>query len=159
MHGSILSASADGTPVAVPTTNTANIEPFLVTMSNNSHTLNAYSPEQSSELSKTYCTLEGPSGKGIFHLQHAESTEPMGLGVQILFDRWKALSDGDALLLRYDDFAERGHWILEMRKTEDGKDVWTPWWLSPCAANMEDFESYVMVDIELVDFSQPIQKV
>lgn len=98
---------------------------------------------------RTYRSLQGPSGKGIFQLQQSTATETEGTGSDLRFDGWDVTSDGDYLPLRYGELVGTGFWIAEVSKTPDGERAWVPWWLSPSAANMEDFSSYVMIDIAL----------
>lgn len=82
-----------------------------------------------------------------------EETEAAGLGWQVKFDEWKVMEDDTGrLLLRYKDAACCSHWIAVLQE-DDGTEKWVPWWFSPSAANMDDFEKYVLIDLEVVEVS------
>lgn len=53
-------------------------------------------------------------------------------------------------MLRYKDPTGSSHWIAAREEEENGEDTWSIWWVSPNAANKDDFEHYVPIDIELV---------
>ena len=44
---------------------------------------------------------------------------------------------------------DSGFWIAVPEESYDGT-TWEIWWLQPSGAIVEDFEKYVMVDIEVV---------
>jgi hypothetical protein len=108
-----------------------------------------------------YYSLQGPSGKGEYRLKVTTDPHPRGLGLQILYDDWTVfLADAGRLLLRYKDSSNSHRWIAALEgPDEDGSETWVPWWYSPNAANMEDFPSYVAIDIELVEAESMTQDV
>ena len=102
--------------------------------------------------------LQGPSGKGEYQLGVSSDPEQyeQSLGSETLYQDWEVIEDGENLWLRYEDASRSSHWVaaLEGESGDDGVPVWSPWWFSPSAANMEDFVEYVSIDIRLV----PVQE-
>ena len=111
----------------------------------------ASKPDGQQASSSGFYTLRGPSGKGSYKLTISEDPHPFGFGMQIRFEEWKVMAAGDRLLLRYEDTACCSHWIAVLETDEEGGRRWVPWWVSPNAANMDDFEEYRMIDIEVVE--------
>ncbi len=80
------------------------------------------------------------------------------------FDRWEIVQDeAERKLLRYHD-SQTGvgsSWIavweepdpddVERQHGDEVGETWSLWWVAPNAANMEDFERYVLVDLEVVE--------
>ena len=116
---------------------------------------------QATKTTRSVFTLQGPSGKGEYQLKASPTSElePHGLGWQIKHDDWNAMQDSiGRWLLRYRDDACCSSWIAvhekvgdEEAQIEDEEERWVFWWYAPSGANVEDFERYVLCDIEVVE--------
>lgn len=101
-----------------------------------------------------YMILQGPSGKEEYRLSVKSEMEDddLAIGSDIQFKDWEVIEESSRLWLRYNDPMRSSHWIAA-QATDGAKDsAWSPWWFSPNAANMEDFQHYVSIDIQLVPF-------
>lgn len=58
------------------------------------------------------------------------------------------VNEGGCSFLRYKGL-DSGFWVAVPEESEDGMG-WEVWWLQPSGATVEDFEGYVMVDVEVV---------
>lgn len=116
---------------------------------------------KSSNAPNSLCTLQGPSGKGEFYIQVSPSSAEeentnddeeadVPLGIETLSHDWRFLEDSGRVFLRRKQ-TSKSHWIAVK---ESGLETWTVWWYEPNPANMEDFEEYVPVDIEMVPISR-----
>jgi hypothetical protein len=101
----------------------------------------------------TYAILEGPSGKNEYQLRASSDlkSDDAAIGSQTCHKDWEVIEDGSRLWLRYKDSTRSSHWIASREEQDKkGSSTWSPWWLAPNGANMEDFEEYVSIDIQLV---------
>lgn len=101
---------------------------------------------------RLYLTLQGPSGKGEYQLRASSLSggDGLAIGSQTLSGHWETIEEGPELLLRYNDLTRSSHWIAVHGGEGDENSTWSLWWYSPSAANMEDFEHYVAIDVHLV---------
>lgn len=117
--------------------------------------LNVIIPDDEGAPSKALlATLEGPSGKGEYRLEYASegelSREESLIGGATEYENWEVVQDGSLCFLRYRDPTSSSRWIATREDSEDSAETWHVWWISPNAANMEDFAEYVIVDLQLV---------
>lgn len=106
--------------------------------------------------------MRGPSGKGEFKLIKLDDPhKDIGIGSMTEYESWAVKTETgfgpDRRLLRHQDLTRDGHWIAVPNRNSDSNtksSTWELWWYTPNAANMEDFKSYVMVDLELVQVDQ-----
>lgn len=101
--------------------------------------------------------LQGPSGKAEYQMRLSslvEDNEEM-IGSSTCHEGWEVIEEGTRLWLRYMDPTRASHWVaVREGQDEDGKALWTPWWFSPNAANMDDLGEYVSIDIQLLPADQ-----
>ncbi|KIW12931.1 hypothetical protein PV08_08118 [Exophiala spinifera] len=100
-----------------------------------------------------YCTLRGPVGKGEYQIAIESQLERSSalIGVSVFSSGWIVVEDHGRNLLRFDKDLNSSRWIA-VPDADSG--AWVPWWYAPSAANLEDFDNYVTIDIELVEVSQ-----
>lgn len=109
--------------------------------------------------SSEFLALQGPAGKGEYRLTTLSRSDiDSGIGSVTDYTSWAVTHDSvlDRYRLTYPSITERGHWIAVPGDREDtdealGDDIaWQVWWYEPSAANMDDFPTYVMVDLEVI---------
>ena len=142
VHNAFLSLDANGSLIVSPLSPAKQHAPAVVTAGDTPHTLTTLSSPQSSYI------LRGPAGKGIYQLRTSSSTKVRGFGSRILHDAWDVFTIVGRPFLRYKGL-NSGFWIA-VPDENGGETTWSVWWLQPGGATVEDFENYVMVDIELV---------
>ncbi|KAF3048346.1 hypothetical protein E8E12_011711 [Didymella heteroderae] len=142
VHNAFLSLDANGSLIVSPLSPATQHAPAVVTAGDTPHTLTTLSSPQSSYI------LRGPAGKGIYQLRTSSSTKVRGFGSRILHDAWDVFTIVGRPFLRYKGL-NSGFWIAVPDENE-GETTWSVWWLQPGGATVEDFENYVIVDIELV---------
>ena len=136
----------------------ANRQPCRVSYESESGLLKVHNIHDNTQPRESFnMVLRGPSGKGEYQMSVAPGTEEDGmdedglaLGSEVLFKGWEVIEESSRLWLRYKDPFRNSHWIAAREKTGAEDSVWSPWWFSPNAANMEDFLDYVSIDIQLV---------
>jgi hypothetical protein len=117
--------------------------------------------KQPEETGHWFC-LEGPSGKGAYRLSARPKDEAFGLGWQMKNDGWKIVADEESgrFLLRWEEDPRVSSWLAVREDHGDAEgeeggnkreEGWAVWLVAPNAANMEDFETYRLIDIEAVE--------
>ena len=109
--------------------------------------------------SSSFLGLQGPAGKGEYQLVKLNNPElDIGIGSSTEYTSWfvKTSSESTHRQLGHIGVTEEGHWIAVPANgsgnlSDESIDTWELWWYSPCAANMEDFPAYVMVDLEVIN--------
>jgi hypothetical protein len=145
VHGVRMYADQQGSIVVARSDKAKQYQELLLELGKEQGTIAA--PQNSSL--DLYFSLQGPSGKGEFRLERSMKPGPWdgAIGMSGIFDRWNVKNEHGMLFLRNKALADSGFWIAV---PEEEEGVWAPWWYSPNSANLEDFASYVMIDIELI---------